>query len=128
MPQFRDPLCYKLTGMCVEGRLYELQTPQHGALNQVQVIDEIAVMTKDHDKTLVDIGIYDGRNILWLETRTCANAGYWYRAHGEFTLLTNQRMIFRWRTKTYDTEPADIVGDVINANIIGYVTDRFTTP
>jgi len=128
MPQLRDPLCYKLRDVCISGRLYELRTPQHGALNQIQVIDEIAVMNEENDKTLADIGVYDGRNILWAETRVCANAGYWYRAHGEFTLLTNQAIVIRWRTVTYDEQPADIAGDVINANVFGYVAERFTTP
>jgi len=128
MPQLRDPLCYRLEGVCTSGFAYELRTPQHGAPNQVQVIGELVAVNHDKDKTIVDVGVYDGRSILWAETRALATAGYWYRFHGEFTLLTDQVIVFRWRTLDYETQPADIAGSRIAVNVFGYVTEKFTTP
>jgi len=128
MPQQRDPLCYQLSGVCTAGFDYELRTPAHGARNQVQLIEEIVAMNEDHDKTICDVGIYDGRAILWVETRQLPVASYWYRLHGDFSLLTNQCVVVRWRTETYDTEPQSIEGDRIHVNIFGCVLEPFTTP
>jgi len=128
MPQLRDPLCYQLAAICAAGFAYELRTPQHGAPNEVQVVTEFAVMNTPSDLTIADVGIYDGRAILWTDTQPLLLAGHWVRLHGEWTLLTDQVLVIRWRPETYAGEPVDIEGDWIHANVFGYVAERYTTP
>ena len=118
MPQFRDPLVWRVSKVIGSTAGNDLMTPDTGRPGQVMYIDNVSLMNETAAGQVVDIGFFDGRQITWTRTMVLTTAGYWYYCHVHWSLTTDYQIIARFRTSP----------SMAHMNVNGYVLEPYTSP
>ena len=133
MPQYRDPICWRVKDSLRADNEAQLVTPkssqptrQVGVLQPVMYVERLGVMNETSAATICDIGYMVGGYIHWFWTMALTTAGYWYWAHVQWTLTSDYQIVARWRVPTQNGGAG--IGDICHLNVNGYYLEPYTSP
>lgn len=133
MPQQRDPFSHEVAGVLAAdpaNRLITVKAAQptrKGRPTQsVMFVGIVSVIDETTAGAIVDLGYMVGSRVTWSRTIVCATAGYWYRNHVNYTLLSDHQIVARFRIAS-GSNGAE-VGDMVRMNVNGYYLDPYTSP
>lgn len=115
----RDPLCIQLVRGPADNTEFILHTApwKHG---EVATIEEISVYNDTRADGVIDVGLYDGNSHIWLQTLIIGAHSRWHNFELTFTMLTDYQIAIRFN--------GHAAGDILRANIVGYIRAPYTTP